>query len=74
MPRPAAHGYLYQQLQRQVNLLSFMDCFRRDSVGDIRRRPVAVVDPAFQAGWKRRRRLIDDGGQPFRQTVWNRRM
>jgi DHA2 family multidrug resistance protein len=24
----AAHGYLYQQLQRQVNLLSFMDCFR----------------------------------------------
>src|SRR6266404_1630583 len=25
---PAAHGYLYQQLQRQVSLLSFMDCFR----------------------------------------------
>jgi DHA2 family multidrug resistance protein len=24
----AAQGYLYQQLQRQVNLLSFMDCFR----------------------------------------------
>ncbi|MCU1336749.1 MAG: emrB [Bryobacterales bacterium] len=24
----AAHGYLYQQLQHQVNLLSFMDCFR----------------------------------------------
>jgi DHA2 family multidrug resistance protein len=24
----AAHGYLYQQMQRQVNLLSFMDCFR----------------------------------------------
>src|SRR6267143_2079984 len=24
----AAHGYLYQQLQRQVSLLSFMDCFR----------------------------------------------
>jgi MFS transporter, DHA2 family, multidrug resistance protein len=24
----AAHGYLYQQLQRQVNFLSFMDCFR----------------------------------------------
>jgi DHA2 family multidrug resistance protein len=24
----AAHGYLYQQLQHQVSLLSFMDCFR----------------------------------------------
>ena len=24
----AAHGYLYEQLQRQVSLLSFMDCFR----------------------------------------------
>jgi DHA2 family multidrug resistance protein len=24
----AAHGYLYQQLQHQVGLLSFMDCFR----------------------------------------------
>src|SRR6202171_920351 len=24
----AAQGYLYQQLQRQVSLLSFMDCFR----------------------------------------------
>jgi DHA2 family multidrug resistance protein len=24
----AAHGYLYQELQRQVSLLSFMDCFR----------------------------------------------
>jgi DHA2 family multidrug resistance protein len=24
----AANGYLYQQLQHQVNLLSFMDCFR----------------------------------------------
>jgi DHA2 family multidrug resistance protein len=24
----AAHGYLYQQLQHQVNLLAFMDCFR----------------------------------------------
>jgi DHA2 family multidrug resistance protein len=24
----AAHGYVYQQLQRQVSLLSFMDCFR----------------------------------------------
>jgi MFS transporter, DHA2 family, multidrug resistance protein len=24
----AAHGYLYQELQHQVNLLSFMDCFR----------------------------------------------
>jgi DHA2 family multidrug resistance protein len=24
----AAQGYLYQQLQRQVNLLSFLDCFR----------------------------------------------
>jgi len=22
------HGYLYQQLQHQVSLLSFMDCFR----------------------------------------------
>jgi len=25
---PAANGYLYQQLQRQVAFLSFMDCFR----------------------------------------------
>ena len=24
----AAHGYLYQQLQHQVSLLAFMDCFR----------------------------------------------
>src|SRR5262249_11841965 len=24
----AANGYLHQQLQRQVNLLSFLDCFR----------------------------------------------
>jgi DHA2 family multidrug resistance protein len=24
----AAQGYLHQQFQRQVNLLSFMDCFR----------------------------------------------
>ena len=24
----AAQGYLYQQLQHQVSLLSFMDCFR----------------------------------------------
>jgi len=24
----ATNGYLYQQLQRQVSLLSFMDCFR----------------------------------------------
>jgi DHA2 family multidrug resistance protein len=24
----AAHGYIYQQLQHQVSLLSFMDCFR----------------------------------------------
>ena len=24
----AAHGYLYQEFQRQVSLLSFMDCFR----------------------------------------------
>jgi MFS transporter, DHA2 family, multidrug resistance protein len=24
----AAQGYAYQQLQRQVSLLSFMDCFR----------------------------------------------
>jgi DHA2 family multidrug resistance protein len=24
----AAHGYIYQQLQHHVNLLSFMDCFR----------------------------------------------
>jgi DHA2 family multidrug resistance protein len=24
----AAHGYLYQQFQHQVSLLSFMDCFR----------------------------------------------
>ena len=24
----AANGYVYQQLQRQVSLLSFMDCFR----------------------------------------------
>jgi len=24
----AANGYVYQQLQHQVSLLSFMDCFR----------------------------------------------
>jgi hypothetical protein len=24
----AAHGYLYQESQRQVSLLSFIDCFR----------------------------------------------
>ncbi len=28
MPAPAAQGYFYQQLQHQVSLLAFMDCFR----------------------------------------------
>ena len=28
MPGGAAHGFFYGQLQRQVSLLAFMDCFR----------------------------------------------
>jgi len=48
----AAHGYLYQQLQHQVSLLSFLDCFRVISWLTLAVVPVVLLVPAFQAGRK----------------------
>jgi DHA2 family multidrug resistance protein len=48
----AAQGYLHQQFQRQVSLLSFNGLLPCHRVADIGRSPSAVVCPAFQAGRK----------------------
>jgi DHA2 family multidrug resistance protein len=48
----AAHTYLYQQLQHQVSLLAFMDCFRVIGWLTLAAAPLMFVVRRFKAGGK----------------------
>jgi len=48
----AAQGYLYQQLQRQVSLLSFMDCFRVIAWLTLAAVPLLFLVQHFKSGGK----------------------
>jgi|ERR1017187_744699 DHA2 family multidrug resistance protein len=46
----AAHRYLYEQLQRQVSLLSFIDCFRAIALLTLAVVPLLLLIRRFKPG------------------------